>query len=175
VFGAVDPHATCGCPTTTSSTSIDDAEDRVIFVDPGLIEKVEANADELDTVEQYVVLDDEVPETSLEPVTDYESLLKGQPAEYEWPDIDEDAEYGMCHTSGTTGCPRASPTPTGRCTSTASWAVTPTPTRSASATPCSPVVPMFHANGWGIPYGATLVGPNRSSPRSTPIRSRSRA
>jgi len=68
---------------------------------------VEANADELDTVEQYVVLDDEVPETSLKPVTDYESLLKGQPAEYEWPDIDETRSTG-CATSGTTGCPRAS-------------------------------------------------------------------
>jgi len=155
--------------------TIDDAEDRVIFVDPGLIEKVEANADELDTVEQYVVLDDEVPETSLEPVTDYESLLKGQPAEYEWPDIDEDAEYGMCHTSGTTGLPK------GVAYSHRAMYLHSIMGGHTDANAIGerdtvlPVVPMFHANGWGIPYGATLVGAKQVSPRSTPIRSRSRA
>jgi fatty-acyl-CoA synthase len=144
--------------------TIDDAEDRVIFVDPELIEKVEANAEELDTVEQYVVLDDEVPETSLEPVTDYESLLEGQPTEYDWPDIDEDAEYGMCHTSGTTGLPkgvsyshRAMYLHSIMCGHTDANGV-------GESDVVLPVVPMFHANGWGIPYAATFVGAKQVFP-----------
>jgi fatty-acyl-CoA synthase len=58
---------------------VNDAGDRVLFVDPGLIEVVEAHADALDTVEQYVALADDVPEMSLEPVVAYEDLLDGQP------------------------------------------------------------------------------------------------
>ncbi|WP_254762791.1 long-chain fatty acid--CoA ligase [Natrinema marinum] len=144
--------------------TIDDAEDRVIFVDPGLIEKVEANADDLETVEQYVVLDDEVPETSLEPVTDYESLLEGQSTDYEWPDLDEDAEYGMCHTSGTTGLPK------GVAYSHRAMFLHSIMGGHTDANAISerdtvlPVVPMFHANGWGIPYGATLVGAKQVFP-----------
>ncbi len=144
--------------------TIDDAEDRVIFVDPGLIEKVEANADDLDTVEQYVVLDDEVPDTDLEPVTDYESLLEGQPTDYEWPDIDEDAEYGMCHTSGTTGLPK------GVAYSHRAMYLHSIMGGHVDANGIGerdtilPVVPMFHANGWGLPYGATLVGAKQVFP-----------
>jgi len=65
---------------------VNDAEDKVLFVDPAFVEKVEANADALDTVEQYVVLADEVPDTSLEPVVAYEELIADQPTEYDWPD-----------------------------------------------------------------------------------------
>jgi fatty-acyl-CoA synthase len=144
--------------------TIDDAEDRVIFVDPGLVEKVEANADELETVEQYVVLDDEVPETDLEPVTDYESLLSGQSTDYEWPDIDEDAEYGMCHTSGTTGLPKGVPY-THRAMYLHSLMCGHTDAIGVGQDDVVlPVVPMFHANGWGTPYAATFVGAKQVFP-----------
>ncbi|QLG51246.1 long-chain fatty acid--CoA ligase [Natrinema halophilum] len=144
--------------------TIDDAEDRVVFVDPGLIEKVEANADDLETVEQYVVLDDDVPETSLEPVTDYESLLEEQSREYDWPDIDEDAEYGMCHTSGTTGLPKGVPY-THRAMYLHSIMSGHADANGISQSDVSlPVVPMFHANGWGVPYAATFVGAKQVFP-----------
>jgi fatty-acyl-CoA synthase len=144
--------------------TVDDAEDRIIFVDPGLIGKVEATADDLDTVEQYVVLDDEVPETSLEPVTDYESFIGDQPTTYEWPDIDEDAEYGMCHTSGTTGLPKGVPYShramylhSIMCGHVDANAV-------GERDVVLPVVPMFHANGWGMPYAATFAGAKQVFP-----------
>ncbi|WP_222920397.1 long-chain fatty acid--CoA ligase [Natrinema sp. SYSU A 869] len=144
--------------------TVEDAEDRVIFVDPELIEKVEANADDLETVEQYVVLDDEVPETSLEPVTDYESLLSGQSTEYEWPDIDEDAEYGMCHTSGTTGLPKGVPY-SHRAMYLHSIMCGHTDANGIGEDDVVlPVVPMFHANGWGTPYAATFVGAKQVFP-----------
>ncbi|WP_207290840.1 long-chain fatty acid--CoA ligase [Haloterrigena alkaliphila] len=146
--------------------TIEDAGDEVLFVDPWLLEKVEANADELETVERYVVLcgEDELPETDLEPVTDYESLLEGHSTEYGWPDVDEDAEYGMCHTSGTTGLPK------GVAYSHRAMYLHSIMCGHVDANGVSerdtvlPVVPMFHANGWGLPYAATFVGAKQVFP-----------
>ncbi|WP_193787907.1 long-chain fatty acid--CoA ligase [Natronolimnohabitans innermongolicus] len=146
--------------------TIEDADDEVIFVDPGLIGKVEANADQLESVEQYVVLcgPDELPETDLEPVTDYESLLEGHPTEYEWPDIDEDAEYGLCHTSGTTGLPKGVPY-THRAMYLHSIMCGHVDANGIGESDVSlPVVPMFHANGWGTPYAATFAGAKQVFP-----------
>jgi fatty-acyl-CoA synthase len=143
---------------------VNDAEDRVLFVDPAFVDKVEANADELDTVEQYVVLGDTVPDTDLEPVVAYEDLLAEQSTNYDWPDIDEEAECGMCYTSGTTGKPkgvayshRGVYLHTLMCGHVDANAVGQDDT-------VLPVVPMFHANGWGIPYASTLVGAKQVLP-----------
>ncbi|MEF8806979.1 long-chain fatty acid--CoA ligase [Natronomonas sp.] len=144
--------------------TVDDAEDRIIFVDPGLIEKVEATAADLDTVEQYVVLDDEVPETSLDPVTDYESFIEGHPTAYEWPDLDEDAEYGMCHTSGTTGLPKGVPYSHRAMYLHSLMCGHVDANGIGERDVVLPVVPMFHANGWGLPYAATFVGAKQVFP-----------
>jgi fatty-acyl-CoA synthase len=144
--------------------TVNDAEDRVLFVDPPFVEKVEANADELDSVEQYVVLGEDVPETSLEPVTSYESLIEGQPTEYEWPDLDQDEEVSLCHTSGTTGLPKGVPY-THRAIYLHSIMVGHADALAMSERDTVlPVVPMFHANGWGTPYAATLVGAKQVLP-----------
>ncbi|WP_368279801.1 long-chain fatty acid--CoA ligase [Halomarina oriensis] len=143
---------------------VEDAGDRVLFVDPAFVEKVEANADELDSVEQYVVLADEVPETSLEPVVAYEDLLEGQPTSYDWPDLDEERECGMCYTSGTTGKPKGV-VYTHRGISLHSLMSGHVDTnRLGQADTVLPVVPMFHANGWGLPYAATFVGAKQVLP-----------
>jgi len=135
-----------------------DAEDRVIFVDPQLIPVIEPLSDRFETVEQYVVLDDDVPDTSLSPVVSYEDLLADQPSEYDWPDLDQDEECGMCYTSGTTGRPKGV-TYTHRAIylhSLMSGHVDGNGLGEGDTV--LPVVPMFHVNAWGIPYAATLVG-----------------
>ena len=143
---------------------VEDAGDRVLFVDPAFVEKVEANADELDGVERYVVLADEVPDTSLDPVTSYEDLLDGHPTSYDWPDLDEDAECGMCYTSGTTGKPKGVAY-SHRGIYLHSMMSGHTDTNGVGeADTVLPVVPMFHANGWGIPYAATFVGAKQVLP-----------
>jgi fatty-acyl-CoA synthase len=143
---------------------VNNAGHRVLFVDPGLIEVVEAHADALDTVEQYVVLGDDVPETSLEPVVAYEDLLDGQPDEYEWPALDEDEECGMCYTSGTTGKPKGvSYSHRGVCLHSLMSGHVDTNGVGESDV-LLPVVPMFHANGWGLPYAATFVGAKQVLP-----------
>ena len=143
---------------------INDAEDEVLFVDPALIETVEDNADALETVSQYVVLAEEVPETDLEPVIAYEELLEGHSAEYDWPTLDENSECGMCYTSGTTGKPK------GVAYSHRGVYLHSLMAGHVDANGVSerdtvlPVVPMFHANGWGLPYAATLVGAKQVFP-----------
>jgi fatty-acyl-CoA synthase len=143
---------------------VNDAEDEVLFVDPYLLDKVEANAEELDSVEQYVVLGEEVPETDLEPVIAYEDLLDGQPTEYDYPELDEDSECGMCYTSGTTGKPkgvqyshRAIYLHSVMCGHVDANGI-------GESDVTLPVVPMFHANGWGVPYAATMVGAKQVLP-----------
>ncbi|MEF8777974.1 MAG: long-chain fatty acid--CoA ligase [Natronomonas sp.] len=143
---------------------INDAEDKVVFVDPHLIDKVEANADQFETVEQYVVLDDEVPETDLEPVMSYEELLEGQPETYEWPDLDENRECGMCYTSGTTGLPKGVAY-SHRGVYLHSMMVGHVDAHAISNEDVvMPVVPMFHANAWGFPYASTFVGAKQVFP-----------
>ena len=143
---------------------VNDAEDRVLFVDPAFLDLVERVADDLETVEQYVVLGDTVPETSLDPVTDYESLLADQPADYEWPDLDEEEECGMCYTSGTTGKPKGVEY-THRGVYLHSLMSGHADANGVSERDTVlPVVPMFHANGWGLPYTATMAGAKQVLP-----------
>ncbi|MFC7154947.1 long-chain fatty acid--CoA ligase [Halomarina halobia] len=143
---------------------VNDAEDRVLFVDPAFVEKVEANADAFETVERYVVLADEVPETSLDPVIAYEDLVADYPTEYDWPEVDERDECGMCYTSGTTGKPKGVAY-THRAVYLHSLMCGHVDTNGVSESDVVlPVVPMFHANGWGLPYAATLVGAKQVLP-----------
>jgi fatty-acyl-CoA synthase len=144
---------------------INDAADKVVFVDPALLEVVEANAPEFDTVEQYVVMAGAVPEDcSLDPVVAYEDLLAEQSTEYEFPEIDEDEECGMCYTSGTTGKPKGV-SYTHRAVHLHSvMAGHADAIAMSQADTVLPVVPMFHANGWGMPYAATLVGAKQVFP-----------
>nr|WP_246988440.1 long-chain fatty acid--CoA ligase [Halorientalis marina] len=143
---------------------VNDAEDEVLFVAPPFLEKVEANADAFETVEQYVVLGEEVPDTDLDPVVAYEDLIADQPTEYDRPDLDEDEECGMCYTSGTTGKPKGVAY-THRGIYLHSMMASHVDTTAVSqADTVLPVVPMFHANGWGIPYTATFVGAKQVLP-----------
>lgn len=143
---------------------VNDAADRVMFVDPAFLDLVESVAEDLETVEQYVVLADEVPETSLDPVTDYESLLADHPTSYKWPDIDEEQECGMCYTSGTTGKPKGVEY-SHRGVYLHSVMSGHTDANGVSERDTvMPIVPMFHANGWGLPYAATLSGAKQVLP-----------
>jgi len=139
---------------------IEEAADRLLFVDPQFVETLEPIADDLDAVEQYVVLGDadDVPDTELAPVTDYESFIDGYDTDYDWPDIDEDTESALCYTSGTTGLPKGVQyTHRGQFLHTLMHSHADVFGISETDT-VMPVVPMFHVNGWGLPYTTTFTG-----------------
>ncbi len=139
---------------------INEAEDRLMFVDPQFVDVVESVAPNLETVEQYVVLGDEddVPDTDLDPVVDYESFIAGYDTDYDWPQMDEETESALCYTSGTTGLPKGVQyTHRGQFLHTLMHSHVDVFAISESDT-VMPVVPMFHVNGWGLPYTTTLTG-----------------
>jgi fatty-acyl-CoA synthase len=140
---------------------INHAEDSWITVDPMFLPLVAALADKLPTVRGYIVLSDaeHMPETSLPgEVICYEELVTGEDVDYAWPRFDENTASSLCYTSGTTGHPKGvlySHRSTvlhafGLCMPNA----IPIGVRDAVL----PVVPMFHANAWGIPYAAPMSG-----------------
>jgi fatty-acyl-CoA synthase len=92
------------------------------------------------------------------PVHSYEDLLAGQPATFDWPDVDERSAAAMCYTSGTTGHPKGV-VYSHRSMHLHSMAVCMGGVFGLSdADRVLPVVPMFHANAWGLPYAAMLAG-----------------
>ena len=145
---------------------VNDAEDEALFVDPAHLEFVQENDHAFETVEQYVVLDDEVPDTDLEPIVAYEALLADHPADYEWPSLDEDRESGICYTSGTIGKSKGC-TYTHRALWLQSMMLGQTDTFALGQDVAMPVVPMFHVNGWGSRTPHRFSAPNWCSPAVT--------
>ncbi|ELZ91188.1 acyl-CoA synthetase [Haloferax mucosum ATCC BAA-1512] len=150
---------------------VENAADRIIFVDPSLAPKLAGAVDEdaFESVEQFVVMASSVPgETALDPVTDYESFIADQPDEYDWPDLPEDQPAGMCYTSGTTGKPKGV-----EYSQQMLWAHTmATLPKSGldigAADVIMPVVPMFHVNAWGLPFSTTAAGAKHVYPGPSP-------
>lgn len=145
---------------------VNHAQDQYVFVDLTFVPLVEAVASKLKSVKGFVVLTDRahMPDTSLSSVHCYEDLISAEPAEYDWPDLDETQAASLCYTSGTTGNPK------GVLYSHRSTVLHALVTNGAdvfgftSRDAVLPVVPMFHVNAWGIPYtcpisGAKLVFP----------------
>ncbi|PSP76586.1 fatty-acid--CoA ligase [Halobacteriales archaeon QS_1_68_20] len=149
---------------------VENAEDRVLFVDATLLEAVEAAYDPeaFESVEQFVVTGDRVPHTDLEPVVDYESFVEGHPATYDWPDLDEDQPAGMCYTSGTTGKPKGVEYTHQMLWSHTMATLTPQGVPAADDDVVMPVVPMFHVNAWGFPFSMTAAGSKHVYPGPSP-------
>jgi len=139
---------------------INHAEDCYLFVDPMFVPLVERLAPSLPTVRGVVVLSDaaHIPESGLPRLFCYEALLEGQPDTFDWPELDETTASGLCYTSGTTGNPRGA-LYHHRSTILHGLTLTmPNTLGLAADDVVLPVVPMFHASAWGLPYACPLVG-----------------
>lgn len=141
---------------------INQAEDKLIFVDEDLIPIIENLKDELRTVKGYVIMTDlnQLPETRLSPVYSYEELLSKASPSYELPqDIDENEACFMVYSSGTTGMPRGFfYSHRTLCLTCMDAQVGIVPRGLTGDDVYLQIVPMFHAAGWQFPYLAYLLG-----------------
>lgn len=137
------------------------AGDSLIFVDASLANLLEQIRDQIPSVRRFVVLNDTdgSVQTSLPGAVDYEELLAASPdVPCRWPDLDEREASATCYTSGTTGHPKGV-LYTHRAMVLHSYAITMADTFALSERDTVlQLVPMFHANGWGIPHAAVMTG-----------------
>ncbi|WP_256687469.1 long-chain fatty acid--CoA ligase [Halococcus qingdaonensis] len=148
---------------------VENASDELLFVDPSLLEKLggAADPDAFASIEQFVVMGEQVPETDLD-ATDYESFIDGHDDEYDWPALSEDRPAGMCYTSGTTGKPKGVEYTQQMLWSHTMATLTPQGLGLDDTDVVMPVVPMFHVNAWGMPFTATAAGAKHVYPGPSP-------
>jgi fatty-acyl-CoA synthase len=137
---------------------VNHAQDKVVIVDATVLPLLLKVADQLTTVEAYVLIGDGDTSALGKPVHRYEELLADASPTVAWPQLDERAAAAMCYTSGTTGNPKGV-VYSHRSTYLHSMAVCTTNVFGLSERDTVlAVVPMFHANAWGLPYAAWLAG-----------------
>ncbi len=140
---------------------INHAGDRVIIADADVLPLLESLRDVMPTVERVVVATEEGFEgwtTALPDAVDYEHFIADRPTGYDWPLIDENAALGLCYTSGTTGDPKGVEYEhRSQYLHTLTTCMVDSLGLSGTDSVLG-VVPMFHAMGWGIPWGALMLG-----------------
>src|SRR5262249_35102395 len=88
----------------------------------------------------------------------YEDLVNNNSDRYTWPALDENLASSLCYTSGTTGNPKGV-LYSHRSTLLHSYAgCMPDAFNISARDTLMPVVPLFHVNAWGFPYGAAMTG-----------------
>ncbi|MHB8533187.1 MAG: AMP-binding protein, partial [Solirubrobacteraceae bacterium] len=137
---------------------VNHAEDKVIFLDDSLVPVLEKLAPSFETVLHYVVMGDG-DAGSLPSVLRYEELLEqAGPGPFEYPELDERQAAALCYTSGTTGNPKGVLYSHRSISMHSSMTLMTDGNGLSRSDRVLAVVPMFHANAWGLPYGAALAG-----------------
>ena len=132
---------------------------KCIIVDQFLLPLIEAVAPNLETVENFIVIHNEIwgdVNSKLDPLYDYEELLAGAEDTYDWPNMDETSAAAACYTTGTTGKPKGVYY-SHRCIYTHTL-VSAAGVEGKLADTYYQLVPMFHALGWGGLYYAMFIG-----------------
>jgi fatty-acyl-CoA synthase len=143
---------------------VNHAEDKAIIVDSSLIPLLARVRDQLTTV-KHIIVAGAGDTDALGPTIEYDELLGAEEPGFDWPEFDERQAAAMCYTSGTTGNPKGVAY-SHRSTYLHSMAIT-----SASSLGINEqdrvlsIVPMFHANAWGTPYGAYFTGADMVMPQ----------
>jgi fatty-acyl-CoA synthase len=139
---------------------VNHAQDRILFLHSTFAPLVEAVADQLESVELYVFFGSagDVPDTKLPNVLAYEDLIGEHDGDYAWPRLDENAASSLCYTSGTTGNPKGA-LYSHRSTVLHAYGVMQRDVFNLGQhSTILPIVPMFHASAWGIPYSSAATG-----------------
>ena len=139
---------------------INHAQDRVVITDLTFVPLLEKLADKLPSVERYVVLTDaaHMPQTTLKNAVTYESWIGEADGDFAWGTFDENTAAAMCYTSGTTGDPKGVLYSHRSNVLHALMANSRDSLGTSAADTMLPVVPLFHANSWGIAFSAPSMG-----------------
>ena len=139
---------------------INHAENQYIICDTTFVKLLEGIEKNIPNVKGFIFLTDKenMPDTKLKNSLSFEELIDAEDEDFDWVRVDENDACGLCYTSGTTGNPK------GVLYSHRSNVLHTLAANSADAMGISstdsvlPVVPMFHANAWGISFSAPMVG-----------------
>ncbi|MFQ6324703.1 long-chain fatty acid--CoA ligase [Nocardia sp. CWNU-33] len=139
------------------------AEDQVVIVDGTLLPMFAQYLPNLKTVRHVIVANGDA--AALEApagvqVHSYTELLAAQPDSYDFPVIDERSAAAMCYTSGTTGDPKGVVYSHRSNWLHAMQVCSPNSMGFTEADNVLAIVPLFHANAWGLPYAALMSGAN---------------
>jgi len=147
------------------------AEDKVVIVDDSLVGLLSPHLREMKTVTHVLVAGPDAAAADLDGLRSagkqvllYEDVLAGQPTSFDWPEIDEHDAAAMCYTSGTTGNPKGVVY-----SHRSAWLHSLSACTGAVAglnfhDRVLPIVPMFHANAWGLAYAALMSGASLCMP-----------
>lgn len=137
------------------------AQDRFLIVDDVLLPLLERLGDQVEFERIWVVPLRGAP---IEHHENYEDWLAQARGDFTYPPKQEDDPCGMCYTSGTTGRPKGVVYSHRSTVLHALGVALPDSVGLSARDSVVPVVPMFHANAWGMPYSATLVGARQVYP-----------
>jgi fatty-acyl-CoA synthase len=141
---------------------MDHAGDKVLLVDENLLPLFEKFKDRVNLEHVVVVSENGVAPDS---AYSYEALLEvADESDFRYPELDENAAMGMCYTSGTTARPKGVVYSHRAIFLHSLGHMTADSIGMSEADCVLPVVPMFHANAWGLPYSAALTGAKQVFP-----------
>ena len=140
---------------------VNHAGDQAVIVDIAYLDSVLRGLDRCPNVKWVIVTgaaDGDLPDVAGCRLCSYDSLLAAAEPQAEWPDLDENSAAVICYTGGTTGMPKGVAYSHRSLWLQAASLCAANSLAIGSSTRVLPAVPLYHVNGWGIPYAALMAG-----------------